>query len=671
MGSQDPLIPRKDSLLKVAQRTILGKIAILRAVQEENVVKLAALMEINADLSARTTAERYSPLHVAVISNNKLIVKMLLEEHADTEARDRLGKTALHYAVQEDRVEILELLLQAGAKCDVVEGSGNTPLMVAVEWRCVKGIERLVKVLPRPLSVQGKPTNKSSYPLHFAVEMGFGEIVEILLEAGFDPSLPCWFGNHGGSTPLHCAASRNFVAIARSLLRAGSEPSLQDVDGDTPLHLAIRTSPDGSNSHMSRLLLQFSCDLSVANSQGRTPLHEAVKHQRESEIILLLDAGSDIAARNRFGQTPLHLALLPTSPPLAFSVIRALVDRIDNLSTQDCYGCTPLHYSTQRADFELTKVLLDRGSNPSIRNDKGITPLHIAVCLATHEKLNVLLDTGQLRPYLRFIKSQLFLSSTMNDGRRLTSPTRLVHSARARLKVAALKIVRTLLDRRPNWSITAGPFFETPAQMASSRPETPFEIIQMLSEAGHDLAPSSRMSLQYYPWFGFFAVRLQNTILEEHVPQLPDSPSLVDVDIPVFPGNFYTWSAISRNRKSIDLDLSLDQDYLSLLPPGASPTLHCSGPLLVAGAVGESISLTNQSIVLILYHHLRTKASNAENSWVGKLWIDEGHDLEIIEEGSNKIVRVVPDKTIAFIDVSDVIWGEVVPPLRAGRILQA
>jgi len=42
---------REDSILKAAQRRIQGKVAILRAVKENDVDKVATLLKIDADLS--------------------------------------------------------------------------------------------------------------------------------------------------------------------------------------------------------------------------------------------------------------------------------------------------------------------------------------------------------------------------------------------------------------------------------------------------------------------------------------------------------------------------------------------------------------------------------------------------------------------------------------------
>lgn len=39
---------------------------------------------------------------------------------------------------------------------------------------------------------------------------------------------------------------------------------------------------------------------------------------------------------------------------------------------------TPLHYSVEKNNFEITNLLLDAGANPTIGDKRGLTALHYA-----------------------------------------------------------------------------------------------------------------------------------------------------------------------------------------------------------------------------------------------------------------------------------------------------
>ena len=56
-------------------------------------------------------------------------------------------------------------------------------------------------------------------PLHYASRKGFAEVVQALLEAGADPSVP----ENYGFTPLHEAAENGRREVAQLLLGAGAD----------------------------------------------------------------------------------------------------------------------------------------------------------------------------------------------------------------------------------------------------------------------------------------------------------------------------------------------------------------------------------------------------------------------------------------------------------------
>ena len=112
-------------------------------------------------------------------------VRALLNQHADVNAPQVDGMTALHWAAYHDDVEIAGLLLRAGANVKAANRYGVTPLSLAC-------------------------TN------------GNGAMVELLLKAGADPNaaLP------GGETPLMTAArtgtARRGEGAARRTARAST-----------------------------------------------------------------------------------------------------------------------------------------------------------------------------------------------------------------------------------------------------------------------------------------------------------------------------------------------------------------------------------------------------------------------------------------------------------------
>jgi ankyrin repeat protein len=72
------------------------------------------------------------PLHYAALENDVALLRRLLAQGADPNARDRQGFTPLHFACQQGAVEAVRALIGAGALVDARDDRGTTPLLRAV-----------------------------------------------------------------------------------------------------------------------------------------------------------------------------------------------------------------------------------------------------------------------------------------------------------------------------------------------------------------------------------------------------------------------------------------------------------------------------------------------------------------------------------------------------------
>ncbi|KAE8630728.1 hypothetical protein XENTR_v10000934 [Xenopus tropicalis] len=75
-----------------------------------------------------------NPIHVAVLSNCVLCLRLLISARADVNAQEqKSGKSALHLAVEQDNISLAGCLLLEGDACvDNTTYDGNTPLHIAV-----------------------------------------------------------------------------------------------------------------------------------------------------------------------------------------------------------------------------------------------------------------------------------------------------------------------------------------------------------------------------------------------------------------------------------------------------------------------------------------------------------------------------------------------------------
>lgn len=138
-----------------------------------------------------------------------------------------------------DNHDMAEYLLSQGAK---IVGSYTGPRGIVcrvasgIATAASAGNKELLKLL---LShADDRDIQRSGHALHFAVGAGHAEIVELLLDRGFDINAHAT-DYSAGETPLLAAlAVRGGAALSaqlvKILLARGADVMLQDADGDTP-----------------------------------------------------------------------------------------------------------------------------------------------------------------------------------------------------------------------------------------------------------------------------------------------------------------------------------------------------------------------------------------------------------------------------------------------------
>ncbi len=187
---------------------------LMYAVDGNNVVLAAILLEAGADVTHREKGPRRNVLFYGAVYLNPNMVKLLLESGADVNAKSALGDTPLHRYANIDsssswhrhwrtrdlgerqrkdkdavQTEICKLLIDAGADPEAVNDIGETPLSFAAQW----GNRSLVKLLlDRGIDVNQKtdPDNRTALHYNQLPSAGRyrcwtdGEIIRMLCAAG-------------------------------------------------------------------------------------------------------------------------------------------------------------------------------------------------------------------------------------------------------------------------------------------------------------------------------------------------------------------------------------------------------------------------------------------------------------------------------------------------------
>ncbi|KAL9096725.1 MAG: hypothetical protein Q9165_001213 [Trypethelium subeluteriae] len=380
-----------------------------------------------------------TPLFEAAQWSQLLVMRLLIENGANTESEDKEGQTLLLFALKRKFRGLVKFLLDTpGTRANLRDRDNNTPLILAASngdaesvelllrtgraepnAKDVNSITALIEAADRgftniakrllqtgaidanvsddfartPLSLAAQPDPKDSHletPLHLAAKYGLHGIVKRLLDTS---EVDVNTRNKLEFTPLETAASCGHESIVEQLLHTEAiECDCVDSVGNTPLYVAVSNGDEA----IVRLLLETErVDINRQNWTGYPLLLEAVRKGYERIFSLLLNMGHarvDVLGKNE--ETPLCLAAQSGSEAIA----RKLLDMTPaDIDRKDSSNRTPLSFAAENAHSEIVRLLL--GSEIAVDSiDKlGRTPLSYAAECGNIETARLLLDTGRTK----------------------------------------------------------------------------------------------------------------------------------------------------------------------------------------------------------------------------------------------------------------------------------
>src|SRR2546429_459978 len=149
----------------------------------------------------------------AVKNQDRDAVRELLQKHADVNASQGDGATALHWAAHWDDLALADMLIRAHANVDAANDLGVTPLTLASSTAMV---EKLLAAGANPNVVMA--TGES--PLMAAARTGSAEMVKALLKHGAGVNEK---EKVRGQTALMWAVSQKHPEIVRVLIEHGAD----------------------------------------------------------------------------------------------------------------------------------------------------------------------------------------------------------------------------------------------------------------------------------------------------------------------------------------------------------------------------------------------------------------------------------------------------------------
>lgn len=353
-------------------------------------------------------------------------VRTLAGRHADLNAVQPDGTTALQWAAHWNDADTVKVLLAAGANPQLANRYGVTPLSEAAAAGNAPMIEML---LDAGADAKSLTTPDGETVLMTAARAGNLDAVKVLLAHGADVNAK---ENYRGQTALMWAAAEHHADIVKLLLEHGADwkiqssarettiPKLSAASSVTPLargglaafHFAARE----GDIETGRVMLDGGVDINQVDADNTSALVVSIVNKRYSYAKFLLDRGADPNIADVRGRAALYAAIdmrnqdysaLPAhkedDPLPSLDLIQALLDHganpnaqlIKNLpgrsgmdagdTTLDA-GTTPLMRAARAGDAAVMRLLLAKGADPNLTTKDGNNALQFAAGVGYRDK---------------------------------------------------------------------------------------------------------------------------------------------------------------------------------------------------------------------------------------------------------------------------------------------
>lgn len=321
-----------------------GDTALLVATQEQDLDLMTKLIEAKATIDKANTKNGRTPLLLALTGNNSLSTKKLLEAKANPDQISAyqlysFAKSGWFGVL----TELAKAKANFNTR-DSCHGYSPLIIAIMSEEFVAAKILLMAKADPNYPNVSIGGGAEERYPLTWAMRYGYNDPLKILLKAKADPNkgyaddnnpeavplcnIAKWRSNDkvaaegvvalldakatinkldtDGTSPLTHASSQGHIETVKTLLAANARLAIDERNkkGETALHAAVMR----FKNEVMKELLAAKANVNIKNNEDDTPLLLAVKNHHPDKVRLLLNAQADPCISNKKGETALELA---------------------------------------------------------------------------------------------------------------------------------------------------------------------------------------------------------------------------------------------------------------------------------------------------------------------------------------------------------------------------
>jgi len=376
---------------------------------------------------------------------DKAAVQTLVGQHADVNAPQADGATAVHWAVFKSDKEMLDLLLKAGASPKIANREGATPLWLA----SVNGNASIVDALIKAGADPNEKLPLGRTPLMEAARTGNVDTIKVLLDRGANVNA---VETLRGTTPLMWAADEGHAPAIKLLIERGADIKARSALVERGRGPALGKSNDPRKQVAAQGAALAAGQASPPLGAGRaapTPARGGGRGGRGGAAGRGAGAtgaadGTDqaadftddaAAAALGFGGAGRGRAVVKDGgalTPLVYAVrsndlesVKVLLAAGADINQVTGYGWSPLLVATQNRYYKLGAYLLDHGANVNLANKGDWTPLYLATDNRNIESGDYPVRKGDM-DHLDYIKLLIDKGANVNARLKDSTETRTV-----------------------------------------------------------------------------------------------------------------------------------------------------------------------------------------------------------------------------------------------------